>query len=185
VSDRPETDALDAHLQKLSAAGLLHVIDRPIDKDCEMHPLVRWQYRGGIPQSRRKAFLFTNVTDAKGRAYPGARVAIGALAATPEIYAVGLGKPVAEIGQAWLTAMAAPIAPRLVDSAPCQEVVLTGTISWGREKASMRCRSPSRRRATTPRPISPQGFGPRVTPTRAFRTSDSTGAISRPPTGWR
>jgi UbiD family decarboxylase len=134
VSDRPETDALDVHLQKLAAAGLLHVIDRPIDKDREMHPLVRWQYRGGIPENQRKAFLFTNVTDAKGRAYPGARVAIGALAATPEVYSVGLGKPVADIGQAWLAAMAAPIAPRLVDSAPCQEVVLTGDALLGEGK---------------------------------------------------
>ena len=40
-----------------------------------MHPLVRWQYRGGIPEHRRKAFLFTNTTDAKGRRYPDARVA--------------------------------------------------------------------------------------------------------------
>lgn len=119
-------DDIDAHLRKLESAGVLHVIDRAIDKDREMHPLVRWQYRGGIPESQRKAFLFNNVTDAKGRAYPGARVAIGALAATPAVYALGLGKPVEEIGRTWLAAMAAPVAPKVVDSASCQELVLTG-----------------------------------------------------------
>ncbi len=134
MDDRPGYDDLDAHLEKLAAAGLLHAIDRPIDKDREMHPLVRWQYRGRIPESARKAFLFTNVTDAKGRAYPGARVAIGVLAGTPEIYAMGMGKPVAEIGQTWLAAMAAPIPPKVVDTAPCQEVVLTGADLLGEGK---------------------------------------------------
>ena len=93
-------DDLDAQLDKLAAAGLLHTIDRLIDKDREMHPLVRWQYRGGIPESRRKAFLFTNPTDAKGRRYPDARVAIGVFAATPEVYALGLGRKREDIGQA-------------------------------------------------------------------------------------
>ena len=27
----------------------------------------RWQFRGGIAEKDRKAFLFTNVTDGKGR----------------------------------------------------------------------------------------------------------------------
>ncbi|BAH76843.1 UbiD family decarboxylase [Solidesulfovibrio magneticus] len=119
-------DDLDAQLDKLAAAGLLHTIDRPIDKDREMHPLVRWQYRGGIPEHRRKAFLFTNPTDAKGRRYPDARVAIGVFAATPEVYALGLGRKAEDIGQAWLDAMAHPVAPKEVADAPCQEVVITG-----------------------------------------------------------
>ena len=28
-----------------------------------MHPLVRWQFRGGLPEAERKAFLFENVVD--------------------------------------------------------------------------------------------------------------------------
>lgn len=134
MDDRPGYDDLDAHLEKLAAAGLLHAIDRPIDKDREMHPLVRWQYRGRIPEKSRKAFVFTNVTDAKGRAYPGAKVTIGALAATPDIYALGLGKPREDIGKTWIEAMAAPIAPKVVDAAPCQEVVLTGDDLLGEGK---------------------------------------------------
>ena len=50
----------------LDAAGLLIRVDRAINKDTEMHPLVRWQFRGGIAEKDRKAFLFTNVIDSKG-----------------------------------------------------------------------------------------------------------------------
>ena len=44
----------------LAAAGKLIIVDEPVNKDTEMHPLVRWQYRGGIEEPDRKAFLFTN-----------------------------------------------------------------------------------------------------------------------------
>ena len=60
---------LREHIEALKKAGLLVVVDRPINKDTEMHPLVRWQFRGGLPESDRRAFLFTNVTDAKGKKY--------------------------------------------------------------------------------------------------------------------
>src|SRR5438094_2719498 len=62
---------LREHLAALSDAALLHVIDEPVDKDTEMHPLVRWQFRGGIPEEQRKAFLFTQPTDGKGRRFQG------------------------------------------------------------------------------------------------------------------
>lgn len=117
---------LGEHLQKLKDHGLLHVVDRAIDKDTEMHPLVRWQYRGGIPEAERKAFVFTAVTDAKGRSYPGAQVTIGSLAGNRAIYALGMNRSQEDIGKAWLAAMANPIPPRQVDTAPCQEVVVTG-----------------------------------------------------------
>lgn len=119
-------DDIDSHLSKLDALGLLYTVDRAIDKDTELHPLVRWQYRGGIPEADRKAFLFTNIVDGAGRSYPGARVAVGALAGTRRIYALGMNKPEADIGKTWLDAMAHPIAPRKVDQAPCQEVVTIG-----------------------------------------------------------
>ena len=32
-----------------------------------MHPLVRWQFRGGIKEKDRKAFLFEKPVDAKVR----------------------------------------------------------------------------------------------------------------------
>ncbi len=121
---RPRLD-FQEHLADLEAAGLLIRIDRPINKDTELHPLVRWQFIGGIPEDERRAFLFTNVTDGKGRRYD-MPVVLGALSASPRIYAMGMGKAVDEIGDAWLAAIANPIPPTLVNAAPCQEVVITG-----------------------------------------------------------
>ena len=51
------------HLKKLDEAGLLTTIDEPVNKDTQLHPLVRWQFRGGIPEEERKAFKFNNVTN--------------------------------------------------------------------------------------------------------------------------
>ena len=113
------------HLADLEAAGLVERVDTPINKDTELHPLVRWQFLGGVPEDKRRAFVFTNVVDAKGRRYD-IPVVVGALAASPQIYAIGMGRTVAEIGAAWLDAIAHPIAPVRVAAAPCQEMVLTG-----------------------------------------------------------
>jgi 4-hydroxy-3-polyprenylbenzoate decarboxylase len=116
---------LQDHMRALDEAGLLRVIDAPVNKDTEMHPLVRWQFRGGIPESERKAFLFTNVTDSLGRHYD-MPVLVGGLSATAEIYAIGMGVPVAEIGAVWDRAIANPVEPVTVTEAACQEVVVTG-----------------------------------------------------------
>jgi UbiD family decarboxylase len=113
------------HLARLEAAGLLVRVDRAIDKDTELHPLVRWQFQGGLREDERRAFLFTNVVDGEGRRYD-TPVAVGALAANAQIYAVGMGQPVEQIGDAWLHAIANPIPPTVVTSGPCQEVVITG-----------------------------------------------------------
>ena len=113
------------HLQRLEAEGLLLRIDRAIDKDSELHPLVRWQFQGGIAEEARRVFLFTNVVDGRGRRYD-VPVAVGALAASARIYAIGMGRPVEEIGDAWMQAIANPVAPVIVSSAPCQEVVIKG-----------------------------------------------------------
>ncbi|HTK14539.1 MAG TPA: UbiD family decarboxylase [Xanthobacteraceae bacterium] len=116
---------LHAHLAALEAAGLLVKIDRPINKDTQLHPLVRWQFIGGIPEADRKAFLFTNVVDAKGKRYD-MPVLLGALASSPQIYAMGMGRPVEDIGAAWMNAVANPIPPVTVNAGACQEVVITG-----------------------------------------------------------
>ena len=116
---------LQDHLRRLEKLGLVQRISRQIDKDSELHPLVRWQFQGGIPSEDRKAFLFDNVTDASGKAYE-MPVVVGALAANPEIYAAGLGVSVTEIGDVWTRAMDNPIQPVVADEAPCQEVVMTG-----------------------------------------------------------
>ena len=124
VQESPPLDFQD-HLADLEARGLLIRIDRPIDKDTELHPLVRWQFLGGVPEDKRRAFLFTHVTDAKGRRYD-IPVVVGAMAASPAIYAAGMGQPVERIGEAWMRAIASPIAPVAVSAPCCQEVVHAG-----------------------------------------------------------
>src|ERR1041384_3307806 len=41
---------LQQHRADLEAVGLLIRIDRPINKDTELIPLVRWQFIGGMPE---------------------------------------------------------------------------------------------------------------------------------------
>src|SRR6266480_1908435 len=113
---------LHDHLENLRRAGLLITVERPINKDTEMHPLVRWQFRGGIEERDREAFLFTNVVDSKGRKYD-IPVVVGALAASREIYRLGMGCDLERINETWSRALANPIEPRVVRDAPCQEIV--------------------------------------------------------------
>jgi UbiD family decarboxylase len=124
VDRKPRLD-FQLHLRDLEAQGLLLRIDRPINKDTQLHPLVRWQFLGGMPADERRAFLFTNVTDSNGRKYD-LPVVVGALAASPRIYALGMGRKVDEIGNCWLRAIQNPIPPVRVSNASCQEVVITG-----------------------------------------------------------
>jgi UbiD family decarboxylase len=118
---------LHDHLKALDEAGLLVTVDREINKDTEMHPLVRWQFRGGIEEKDRKAFLFTNVVDSKGNKFD-MPVAVGVLAANREIYAMGMGCPVDEVQDRWATAIANPIPPKEIssDEAPCHEIIIEG-----------------------------------------------------------
>ena len=154
------------HLDALDRAGLLFRVDEPIDKDAEMHPLVRWQFRGGLKEEQRKAFLFTDVTDAKGRRYD-MPVAIGALAANADIYGIGMGAPVDEIGDRWNEAIANPVAPEEVAHAPCQEVVIEGAALLGEGRGL----------DALPVPISTPGFdaAPYLTATGCVTRNPETG----------
>ena len=154
------------HLRRLEARGLVTRIDHAIDKDSELHPLVRWQFQGGLAEDQRRAFLFSNVVDGAGRRYD-IPVAVGALAASPEIYAIGMGKPVGEIGQAWTHAVAHPIAPVVVASPACQEVVNKGGDLL----------KPGEGLARLPVPISTPGFdsAPYLTATLCITRDPETG----------
>ena len=116
---------LHDHLKALDERGLLITVDREINKDTEMHPLVRWQFRGGLDEKDRKAFLFTNVVDSKGRKYD-IPVAVGVLAASRDIYRTGIGCELDEIEDTWKRATANPIDPIEVVGAPAQEIVWRG-----------------------------------------------------------
>jgi UbiD family decarboxylase len=127
ISENRKVRDLHQHIADLREAGLLIVVDRLINKDTEMHPLVRWQYRGGIAEQDRKAWLFTNVTDTKGRKYD-IPVLVCGLAGTPAILEIGLGFSLDKAGQNWNAAIRAPLKPVVVpsDKAPCQEIVYQG-----------------------------------------------------------
>ncbi|HWE76230.1 MAG TPA: UbiD family decarboxylase [Stellaceae bacterium] len=116
---------LHDHLDTLRAKDLLITVDEKIDKDAELHPLVRWAFVGGMKEEERKAFLFTNIVDGKGRKFD-MPVVVGAIAANRAIYSIGMGAPVDEIDRKWSHAIANPIEPRIVNDAPCHEVVIEG-----------------------------------------------------------
>jgi UbiD family decarboxylase len=116
---------LQSHIADLEAKGLLVRIDHPVNKDTELHPLVRLQFIGGIPEAERRAFLFTNVVDATGRRYD-MPVVVGSIAASAEVYSLGMRRPVEEIGSAWIEAIAHPIPPVRTNAPRCQEVVIKG-----------------------------------------------------------
>src|SRR5215475_13734716 len=125
TAPQPGYPDLRDHLRALDKAGLLVTVDRAINKDTEMHPLVRWQFRGGIEEKDRKAFLFTNVVDGKKHKYD-IPVAVGVLAANREIYRIGIGCKLDEIDRRWVEAARHPIPPRVVENAPCHEIVIQG-----------------------------------------------------------
>jgi 4-hydroxy-3-polyprenylbenzoate decarboxylase len=138
---------LQEHLATLEAKGLLVRVERPINKDTELHPLVRWQFQGGLPEAQRRAFLFTNVVDSDARRYD-IPVVVGALAASADIYALGMGRAAEEVETAWTSAVTHPIPPVPVTSPPCQEVVIKGDDLCG----------PGKGLAALPVPISTPGF---------------------------
>ena len=113
---------LHDHLDALRQRGLLIAVDREINKDTELHPLVRWQFRGGMAEADRRAFLFTNVVDSRGRRFD-IPVAVGVLAANRDIYRTGIGCELDEIEAVWNRAVSRPVDPVEVRDAPCQEIV--------------------------------------------------------------
>jgi len=157
---------LHEHLAALKKAGLLLTIDRPVDKDAELHPLVRWQYVGGIEEHERKAFLFTNVVDGLGRKYRFP-VVVGAYAGNRAIYCIGMRAQPEQVQPRWDHAVAHPLPPRIVTRAPCQEVVITGAALKGEGKGL----------DMLPIPVSTPGFdsAPTLTATNVITKDPETG----------
>src|SRR5688572_24176653 len=157
---------LHEHLEVLRSEGLLLTIDTRVDKDSELHPLVRWQYVGGIEEHERKAFLFTNVVDALGRKYRFP-VVVGAYAGNRRIYCLGMNATPEEVQPRWEKAQAQPIAPRTVEGAACQEVVVIGAALQG----------PGNGLDALPIPVSTPGFdsAPTLTATNVITKDPDTG----------
>jgi UbiD family decarboxylase len=99
-------------------------VARAINKDTELQPLVRWQFRG-LPEEARKGFLFENVTDSKQRKYD-CSVLVGGLAGSEAIYCLGLKCKPDEVADRWIYAMDHPIEPVLVDGGSAQEEIHKG-----------------------------------------------------------
>jgi len=123
---KPYFRDLREFISLLDETGNLHRIAARIEKNTELMPLVRWQYQG-LPDSQRKAFLFDNVTDPKGRSY-NCKVAVGVLGASREIYQLALGVTEKDgpsgMAERWNHALSHPILPRLVKRGPVKEVIL-------------------------------------------------------------
>jgi UbiD family decarboxylase len=165
ASERGYPD-LHEHLEELRRRGLLLEISRTIDKDSELHPLVRWQFVGGMDEAERRAFLFTNIVDGRGRRYD-IPVVVGAIAANRAIYSVGMRAPLSEIQAKWDRAIAHPIAPQILESAVCQEVVHRGEALQGEGRGLDRL----------PIPVSTPGFdsAPTLTATNVVTVDPETG----------
>ena len=158
---------LHDHLDALRVKDLLVTVDEKIDKDAELHPLVRWAFVGGMKEEERKAFLFTNIVDGKGRKY-AMPVVVGAIAANRAIYSIGMGAPVEEIDRKWERAIANPIAPTPVAAPPCQQVIVTGKDLIGAGKGL----------AALPVPISTPGFDAAPYLTATLCITMVTGVVS-------
>ncbi|HWP57386.1 MAG TPA: UbiD family decarboxylase [Candidatus Acidoferrales bacterium] len=164
-NQKPYSD-LREFLQVLEANGKLLRIKRAINKDTELHPLVRWQFRGGLKEDQRKAFLFENVIDAKGRSYR-TPVLVGGLAASTDIYCLGLQCRPEEVADRWLHAMDHPIPPEIVSEGPVMEEIHKGAALTSRGGF-----------AEFPIPISTPGFdnGPYITAGHWITKDPETGA---------
>src|SRR5258706_6981534 len=139
---------LRAHLKALDDEGLLQRVSCPINKDTELFPLVRWQFRGGIREDQRRGWLFENIVDSNGKKY-SYPFALGVLASSRRIYGVGLGcRDDSEILAKWQQALSNPIAPVVVENGPVHEVVLQGEA----------LAKPGEGMASFPVPISTPGF---------------------------
>lgn len=112
------------YLARLHQEGKLRRISRVIDKDRELHPLVKWQYRG-LDEAERFGFLFEQVAGPDGRLY-GTQVASSVIAANREVYALALGCPLEEVHDRWTRAFLHPIPPKQLSAGSVKEEVHKG-----------------------------------------------------------
>jgi len=115
---------LREYLQVLEKKGKLRRVLKRINKDTELAPLVRWQFRG-LPESERTGFLFENLTDGKGKKY-NCRVATSVIAATREVYSLAMKCDETEIHNRWRQAYQHPQPARLVPTGPVKEEIHIG-----------------------------------------------------------
>ena len=106
-------------MAKLEAAGKLHRIKTPVDKDWEISAVSRIAFES-IPEPRRPALLFENV---KGFDIP---VVLGVNGASRSVYCLALECGIGEVQKKWSQAELEPIPPVLVPKGPVQENIFKG-----------------------------------------------------------
>ena len=112
-------------LKALESHGYLNRVPMRVNKDTELHPLVRLQFRG-LPEQDRKGWIFEKVYDVKGKEYD-IPVALAVMAPNRLVYALGMKvESPGEITAKWAHAQTHPIEPEVVSSSPCQELVFEG-----------------------------------------------------------
>jgi len=115
------------YLEELDRRGLLRRVSRTTNKDTEVLPLVRWQFRGLEPE-QRTGWLFENLTDSRQRSFD-AQMAVAIVGASPQVYAAAMGVDSPdEIAAKWLECLENPIPPVTVAAAdaPIKENIITG-----------------------------------------------------------
>ena len=106
-------------MTRLEAAGKLHRITRPVDKDWEISAVSRIAFQS-IPEPKRPALLFENV---KGFDTP---VVLGVNGGSRSIYCLSLECELGDVQKKWSDAELHPIAPKLVSKGPVQENIHNG-----------------------------------------------------------
>ena len=151
-------------IEVLDHQGLLYRWQRLVNKDSELMPLMRLQYRGRS-DAERQAFLYENVTDGQGRRY-GIKVLTGVYAASRRIVGLGMGcKDPGEIYERWRHAVDKPIDPVVVESGPVHEEVHAGAEL---EEIGL---------SMLPAPVEEPGFSGDTRVTGPFITEDSASGV--------
>lgn len=99
--------------------GMLRRVKQTVDASWEPASMIKWAFQA-LSNEDRFGLLFEDVEGSE------LRLCTGALGASREAYALGLGVEPDEIMSRWEAALVNPVAPVTVDSAPCQEIIQTG-----------------------------------------------------------
>src|SRR2546428_793061 len=118
-------DDLRDFLEVLQKHGLLYRWNRSVNKDSELMPLIRLQYRGRS-DAERQAFLYENVTDGQKRRYD-IKLLTEIYRASRRIVKLNMNyENPKDIYERWRHAVARPIEPVIVASGPAHEQVHIG-----------------------------------------------------------
>lgn len=150
---------LRTFLETLEKKGNLYRWKQPVNKDTELMPLMRLQYRG-LPDEARKAFLYENVIAGNGHRY-SMRVVTGMYGASRQILGMGMGcEEPEQIYEKWRHALTHTKEPVTVDHAPVHDELHAG---GDLEKTGL---------TMLPAPVEEPGFSGGIRVTAPFITRD-------------